>query len=375
MKRNVGVLLFLAISFTLTARESSAGTAETTELRGVYLELTANDNFGAFPLVENGDWRKLFRNLRQLGLNAVFPNVVSPSGAAYPSQVVRTKSASEMMGREDLLAELVSAAHDEGLEIHPWTIEWYHAPDSIDPGRLVCDSAGNTYNTLCPSLEANREMMRNMLLELVRNYDIDGIQYDYMRLPGSKYCYCRNCRAGFEKSIGRKVENWPADVLSGGKLEEQYTQYLEGNLTAFVQDMYTRIKQIKPHIAVSAAVWCHESLPRNPGVRQNWSKWVEKGWLDFIAPMNYGNKWVVDHFATFARTEAGYVVGKMPLVFGLGAYQDTPESLVEDIKLGRELGGSGFIIYTLNRKVFDSHLQVLSHDVWSLPARVPAFSR
>ena len=92
MNRIVGVLFFLAIAFALTVRNSSAGPSDTAELRGIYLELTSNDNFGAYPLVKDGDWRKLFRNLKQLGLNAVFPNVVSPSGAAYPSQVVRSKA-------------------------------------------------------------------------------------------------------------------------------------------------------------------------------------------------------------------------------------------------------------------------------------------
>ena len=370
------IVLFLLLPFiTLMACGTSPKPSEITELRGVYMEMHNNVRFGAYPLVPDRDWRKLFSSLRQLGLNAVFPNVVSPSGAIYPSQVVPTKPISALMGFKDLLAELVAAAHDEGLEIHPWTIEWYHAPENIAQDRLVCDSAGKTDNTLCPSLEANREMMRRMLLELVRNYDLDGIQYDYMRLPGSKYCYCPNCRAGFEKTIGRTVDEWPADVLTGGKLEERYTEYLEENLTSFVEEMYFRIKQIKPDIVISAAVWCHDSLPRHPGVRQNWGKWVENGWLDFIAPMNYGNKWVVDHFELYARNESRHVIGKMPLVFGLGAYLDPPESLVEDVKLSRELGGDGFIIYTLTEKIFNSHLPVLSREVWPAPARVPAFGR
>lgn len=370
------IVLFVLLPFmTLIACETSSKPSEITELRGIYLELHGNVKFGAYPLVSDGDWRKLFCSLRQLGLNAVFPNVVSPSGAIYPSQVVPPKPASALMGFKDLLAELVAAAHDEGLEIHPWTIEWYHAPEDIDQDRLVHDSDGNTHNTLCPSLEANRELMRQMLLELVRNYDLDGIQYDYMRLPGSKYCYCPNCRAGFEKTIGRTVDEWPADVLAGGKLEGRYTEYLEGNLTSFVREMYFRIKQIKPSIVISAAVWCHDSLPRHPGVRQNWGMWVENGWLDFIAPMNYGNKWVVDHFEVYARNEAKHVIGKMPLVFGLGAYLDTPESQVEDVRLSRELGGDGFIIYTLTEKIFNSHLPALSREVWSTPARVPAFGR
>ncbi|HLA38797.1 MAG TPA: family 10 glycosylhydrolase, partial [Candidatus Glassbacteria bacterium] len=257
----------------------------------------------------------------------------------------------------------------------PWTIEWYHAPADTDPDRLVHDTQGQTANTLCPSVEENRVQMRDMLLELVAGYAIDGVQYDYMRFPGAEYCYCRHCREGFEKQLGGPVADWPADVVKGGKLENPYLDYLKGTISSFVEEMYPRIKSIKPQLVVSAAVWCHDSLAGHPGVRQDWGRWVENGWLDYLAPMNYGNKWVTEHFDMFARSEARHVAGKLPLVFGLGAYLDTPEHEVASVKLGRELGGSGFIIYTLTEKIINEHLPVLSREVWREPAVVPAFGR
>ena len=91
--------------------------------------------------------------------------------------------------------------------------------------------------------------------------------------------------------------------------------------------------------------------------------------------MNYGNKWIVQHYEPFAKNEAKHVVGKMPLVYGLGAYQDTAENQVNSVKISRKLGGSGFIVYTLTEKTLRDILPALARDVWFRPAKVPAFGR
>ena len=77
-----------------------------------------------------------------------------------------------------LLRKIITATHEEGLEVHAWTIEWHNAPINTDPDRLMKDAAGKTTNTLCPSQKENRDLMHHMILELVASFDIDGIQYD-----------------------------------------------------------------------------------------------------------------------------------------------------------------------------------------------------
>jgi len=369
------------------------------ELRGVYMEITNNQKFGVLPLVQDGDWRRLCRNLKLLGINAIFPNVVSPAGALYPSDVVGVQSTEKNqrinpnnkellatsdkvelpqeidMTSSDILQKIITAAHNEGLEVHAWTIEWFKAPKSTDPSRLMQDAAGNTTNTLCPSQPVNSDLMRRMIMELVQRYDVDGIQYDYMRFPSNKYCYCRHCREGFEKILGRPVPNWLAEVTPGGQWEKKYLDYLYGTLNSFVREMYPLIKKLKPKIAVSAAVWAKDEGSQVPSVRQDWGEWVRAGALDFIVPMNYGNDWILSHYEEFARNEARQVAGKIPLVFGLGAYADTPEGLVSAVKSSRDLKGSGFIIYTLTEKTFREHLPELHQKVWSGSARVPSFGR
>ena len=194
-----------------------------------------------------------------------------------------------------------------------------------------------------------------------------------MRLPGSEYCFCPNCRSGFEEKSGHKVKNWPAEVSKGGARESEYSRYLEDNISSFVQEMKPALKAAHPGLVVSAAVWCHDSLAGNPGVRQDWGRWVREGWVDFLAPMNYGNRWILQNFEPFMRNEARQVAGAVPLVFGMGAYQDTPENEVKQVRRGRELGGKGFIVYTLTGQIMQEILPVLKREVWSEAALPPRF--
>ncbi|MCE5273089.1 family 10 glycosylhydrolase [bacterium] len=378
MRTVLGSLIFLAmllVSVTPAAAQNAAA-APRQELRGVYMELSPNEKYGTFPLVPNGMWRGLFAKLKALGVNAVFPNVVSARGACYPSKVVPTLPPAQCLFSPDLLDEITDAAHAEGIEVHAWTIEWYLAPDSTDPERLVHGPDGKTVNSLCPSQEVNRELMRRMLTELADKYQLDGILYDYIRLPEGDYCYCGHCRAAFEKSLGHKVESWPKDVQAGGPLAAQYMDYLCGTVSSFVQEMRPLLKKARPGLVISAAVWCNDHSDRNESVRQDWGLWAREGWLDFITPMNYGGSpYNVQHYEQFARNEAARVAGRIPLVFSQGAFQDTPAGEVAQVRLGRELGGSGAILYTLTKSIMSDILPVLQREVWSEPAEAPAFGR
>ena len=56
----------------------AAGVPAAEEVRGVYMELHSNQRFGTLPLLPDRDWRRLCRELKGFGVNAVFPQVVSP---------------------------------------------------------------------------------------------------------------------------------------------------------------------------------------------------------------------------------------------------------------------------------------------------------
>src|SRR5512133_2621027 len=124
------------------------------------------------------------------------------------------------------------------------------------------------------------------MLEVARNYDVDGLHFDYIRYPDSDHCFCAGCRTRFEASAGSTVKSWPKDVLDGGTLRRQWLDWRQSNITAVVKAVSEQARIIRPRIKISAAVFNNWAADRD-GVGQDWKLWCEKGYLDFVCPMDY----------------------------------------------------------------------------------------
>ena len=90
----------------------------------------------------------------------------------------------------DPLAYAIEQAHKRGLELHAWFNVFNCA--STDPGapahehpEWICtDYYGNpmtSHISLSPGMAEARKYLVNVAMEIVRNYDIDGIHFDYVR--------------------------------------------------------------------------------------------------------------------------------------------------------------------------------------------------
>ncbi|MDE6832253.1 MAG: family 10 glycosylhydrolase, partial [Muribaculaceae bacterium] len=67
---------------------------------------------------------------------------------------------------------------------------------------------------LNPALKDNRELALDMLLEIINNYEIDGLALDYCRFPDNRSDFSPETKAAFEEYLGEKVENFPADIFT-----------------------------------------------------------------------------------------------------------------------------------------------------------------
>ena len=101
------------------------------------------------------------------------------------------------------------------------------------------------------------------MLEVARKYEVDGLHFDYIRYPDRDKCYCDGCRSRFEQHTGKQVANWPTDCYSG-ELRDAYTQWRCDQITRLVKAVHDEAKQIRPGIAISAAVF--GSLPQLPRI-------------------------------------------------------------------------------------------------------------
>lgn len=183
------------------------------------------------------------------------------------------------------------------------------------------------------------------MLEIVRNYDVDGVHFDYIRYPDSSSCFCDGCRARFETRLGHAVAKWPEDARKDDAVRGAWMDFRRSNIDAVVQRVSEAARKIRPGVQISAAVFRNWPTDRD-GVGQDWKMWCEKGWLDFVCPMDYVDSNVA--FRNMVTAQKGYA-GKARLYPGIGlsCWKDPRDAvkMAEQIEIVRELGLSGFTVF------------------------------
>ena len=126
---------------------------------------------------------------------------------------------------------------------------------------------------LDPGIPAVQEYTKNVIMDIVTNYNLDGIHLDYIRYPDSKF--------GLNKAARKKYKN---DV----KYEDadSWTKWKEEQINNFVKEIYEELKKHAPHTLLSAAVIANPSEARYK-YSQNWFQWLENGYIDLVFPMAY----------------------------------------------------------------------------------------
>lgn len=301
---------------------------------------------GAYP----GDWDRTAKELSAAGFNMVLPNMLWGGLAHYASDVLPRSKTFEQHG--DQIAQCVAAAKKHGLEVHVWKVNHNlsNAPkDFIEKlrsqGRLQKPARGERKDWLCPSHPENLTLEVESMLEVARKYDVDGLHFDYIRYPSGEYCYCDGCRERFEAQTGRKVAKWPEDCYSG-VLKDPYRDWRCEQITRLVKTVHDEAKKLKPQIKISAAVFGRYPDCRT-GVGQDWVAWIKAGYLDFVCPMDYTQSDM--EFNNLVSNQMQLIENRIPIYPGVGAWRlGTPDRVVSQILIARQLGAQGFTIFDLN---------------------------
>ncbi|MBT4820675.1 MAG: family 10 glycosylhydrolase, partial [Lentisphaerae bacterium] len=239
---------------------------------------------------EPGGWEESARVLGECGFNAVLPDMCWGGVAHYDSAVLPTSETFRTHG--DQLAQCVAACHAHGVQVHAWKVCWNlgnRAPREFvermrAEGRLQVTDKGETRDWLCPSHPANLRLETEAMLEMARNYDVDGLMFDYIRYGDHHVCYCPGCKERFQRETGQDVKTWPDQVLRG-TLRDAYIDWRCEQITRLVRAVSRGAHAIKPYIRISAAVFARYPNCRER-VGQDWVAWVKGGLLDFVIPMD-----------------------------------------------------------------------------------------
>ena len=195
-KRLLAALLLLALMVPFAG---AVPVPADLQMRGVWVSSIYNLDYPSAGTVSASTLRAeadtILDKCADLGLNTVFLQVRPDSDAFYPSEIYPWSR--YLTGRQgtapeknfDPLAYWVEGAHKRGMELHAWVnpyritrageSEWEAVSDD-NPARKhpewVVKYKENYYYD--PSVEAVRDMVVAGAVEIVENYDVDGIHLD-----------------------------------------------------------------------------------------------------------------------------------------------------------------------------------------------------
>ena len=250
--------------------------------------------------------RIIFDRLAKAGVNTVFLETVNAGYTVYPSKVAPQQNPLTLW---DPLRAGVKLAHERKMELHAWC--WMFAtgnqrhnvilnqPSSFPgpvlatyPDMAMTDRQGRLLDKhetwLDPANNKARDYLKRLLKEIVTEYDVDGVQLDYIRYPFQRkasFGYSPTARSRFQQLTG--VDPIDIDSTKDYSLAKMWREFKVNQVTSFVAEVSQELRQAKPRIIISAAVFPIERTQRLSFIQQDWETWAEQGLIDMIVPMTY----------------------------------------------------------------------------------------
>lgn len=254
---------------------------------------------------------QVFDRLAAAGINTVYFETINAGYPIYPSRIAPQQN--PLIRGWNPLESAVKLAHERGMELHAWM--WAFAvgndrhneilgqPSSFlspvieaHPNWVNINNYGQLRNSrdrkvyLDPANREARAYLLRLINEIVTTYKVDGLQLDYIRYPfqdpsGSyTYGYGKAGREQFQQLTG--VD--PVNITpKNSQLWNQWTQFKANQVTSFVAEVSQFLKQNKPNVILSVAVFAHPEQERIMKIQQHWEVWAKQGYVDLIVPMTY----------------------------------------------------------------------------------------
>lgn len=389
------------------------------EFRAAWVSTVANIDWPSRsnlpPARQQAEALAILDRAKALHLNAIVLQVRPSADAIYPS---RLEPWSEFLtGQQgkapepawDPLAFWIAQAHARGLELHAW-FNPYRARHSAARTPNAREHVANTrpqvvrqygkFQWMDPGEEAAAQQTLDVILDVVRRYDIDGVHIDDYFYPYPIEAPGAN---GGEAALdapsnGNKPE---LDFPDGAS----YQRYLQGggtldranwrrqNVNQLIEALYTGIHKEKSWVRFGISPFGIGRPDRRPPGIQGFSQydklyadaelWLQNGWLDYLAPQLY---WPIAQQPQAFPVLLDYWLGqnKRGRHIWPGLYTSriddssksfSADEIVQQVGVMRSRGNAnGHIHFSMaalmqNRKGVSDHLKATSYQG---PALVPA---
>jgi len=278
------------------------------EFRGAWIATVANIDWPSKPGLavaeQKAELISLLDRAVQLHLNAIIFQVRPACDAFYASPMEPwSEYLTGTMGQPpqpfyDPLAFAIEECHKRGLELHAWFNPFRalrpQSKSPVAPGHIskTHPELVRKYGDqlwLDPGEPLVRQYVLRVVMDVVKRYDVDGVQFDDYFYPYPE-----------KDSAGRLLDfpDYATWVKYGVPNGYAYSRddWRRQNINQFVQSVYQNIKAVKPWVKFGVSpfgIWRPgfpqqiKGLDAYANLYADTRKWLASGWLDYFSPQLY----------------------------------------------------------------------------------------
>ncbi len=393
--RLIALLICTAVAIGVFYQPITGGTvsAQQDELRGIWVSTVSNIDYPSAQTTDTNvlkkELTKIFEHCEKMGFNAVFFQVRPAGDAFYKSDIFpwsRYLTGTQGVAPDngfDPLSFAVEEAHKRGMELHAWINPYRitasakdaellskNNPAVLHPELVLTDANGKMYYN--PGDSAAIKLIVDGAVEIVKNYDVDGLHMDDYFYPDSEF----------------------SDDGAYSFYQEKYPDkgdWRRAMVNKMVEEMDEAVHKENPEIIFGISprgIWANDTdMPEGSATKGGGSyntvyadskAWVENGWVDYIMPQIYWNiGYEIADYSILCDWWSNLVKDTdVKLYIGEGAYRTvsstTPawtgekgtEELKQHILLGRENKNiSGFCMFTYHTFVDNPAIDTLMQEM------------
>ncbi|MEZ5500734.1 MAG: family 10 glycosylhydrolase [Steroidobacteraceae bacterium] len=215
------------------------------------------------------------------GFNVLIPCVWHGAGTSYPSTRAPRALLRPTDPDVDVLAYLITLAHQRGIEVHPWITVARRDRDFLDEYSPKGTPPG-AFNLQDPGF---RELIVGLVEELLSSYSVDGLNLDYVRTMG--FCTTAKCQQEYAKVNGRELLIDIATRGSDATAAAALRQWQDSAVGDLIRHVAARRDALRPSAVISVDGHIHRRGEVYAADGRNEIAWLDAGLVDTVFDMNY----------------------------------------------------------------------------------------
>jgi len=363
-----------------------------TEKETEYRAIWADSWNGGFLTREQA--KNLVKTARDANLNTLIIEV-RKAGDAYYKSAYEPRASNLEDPSYDPLKYVIDLAHDtkggeKRIEVHAWIVAYRiykgkaeggfpKAPHILGkhPEWASANSKGSQWDDgsvyLDPGVPGVTDYNIDVCLDIIRKYDVDGINFDYIRYPAQGWGFNPTAVSRFKK-LYHKTQSPSAN-------DPQWLAFQREQVTHFLRKAYVKMIAEKPQLKVSVCTIGWGDIPNGDFLQtdsyagvQDWPEWSRRHILDVNFRMGYkrqSEEKQKKQFENWTRFTLGSQYFRLSTI-GLGAYLNTLDGTLAQLKTARNYGANGVAIYSyfsptkesISRNSFYSNLKAQGFAGW-----------